>query len=175
MSTSTPVETSTDVINAILGVDEKSPLVALRNRKPNLVAELQDYYNSIFQPTAESAAALSLPDRYVVAVRAASFTGSEAVANWYANLAAHAGVSDELIASARDVTIPWTGDAALDAAIRHTDLLTTHPRDARPEDLQALKDAGFTPAGIVSLAQTVAFVNYQLRLVAGLRALGELA
>lgn len=174
MSTSTPVQT-TDVVNAILGVDETSPIVALRNQKPSLVTELQDYYDALFHPDDESAAALPLADRYVIAVRTASFTGSEAVANWYANLATAAGVSDEVIASARDVTIPWTNDSTLDAAIRHTDLLTTHPVDARPEDLQALKDAGFSPAGIVSLSQTVAFVNYQLRLIAGLRALGGLA
>jgi len=36
-----------------------------------------------------------------------------------------------------------------------------------------LKDAGYTPAGILSLAQTIAFVNYQLRLIAGLRTFGE--
>lgn len=174
MTTTTQVQ-ATDVVNAILGVDDTSPIVALRNQKPTLVAELQDYYDALFHPSEESAAALSLADRYVIAVRTAWFTGSEAVANWYAALASGAGVSDEVLTSARDVTLPWTGASALDAAIRHTDLLTTHPADARPADLQALKDAGFTPAGIVSLSQTVAFVNYQLRLIAGLRALGGLA
>ena len=172
--TASPV-TTTDVVNQILGVDDDSPIVALRNQKPNLVTELQDYYDAIFQPNDESAAALPLADRYIIAVRSASFTGSEAVANWYATLAAEAGVSDEVLASARDVSIPWAGDSALDAAIRHADLLTTHPVDARATDLQILKDAGFSPAGIVSLSQTVAFVNYQLRLIAGLRALGGLA
>ncbi len=171
MSASTSVQT-VDVVNAILGVDEKSAIVALRNQKPSLVTELQEYYDAVFHPNEESTAALSASDRYVIAVRSASFTGSEAVANWYADLATEAGVSTEVLASARDVTIPWSGDSKLDTAIRHADLLTTHPVDARPADLQALKDAGFSPAGIVSLSQTVAFVNYQLRLIAGLRALG---
>ncbi len=39
--------------------------------------------------------------------------------------------------------------------------------------MQLLKEAGFSPAGILSLSQTIAFVNYQLRLIAGLRAFGE--
>ncbi len=163
---------TTDVVNAILGIDESSPIAQLRNQKPQLVTELQDYYDSLFVPTVDSAAELPLADRFVVAVRVASFTNSEAVANWYANLADQAGVPAENIARARDTSAPWTGDTALDAAILHTDLLTTRPSDARPADLQALKVAGLSPAGIVSLSQTIAFVNYQLRLIAGLRAFG---
>ncbi|HYJ12854.1 MAG TPA: hypothetical protein VEW66_04650, partial [Thermomicrobiales bacterium] len=72
-------------------------------------------------------------------------------------------------------SVEWNGESSLDAAIRHTDLLTTRPSEASPADLQALKEAGYSPAGIVSLSQTVAFVSYQLRLIAGLRALGGLA
>jgi CMD domain protein len=170
MSAST-VQTA-DAVNAILGIDESSPIAQLRNQKPQLVTELQEYYDSLFVPSADSAAELPLADRFVVAVRVASFTNSEAVAAWYANLADQAGVSAETIAQTRDTTSAWTGDSPLDAAIRHTDLLTTSPSDARPESLQALKDAGLTPAGIVSLSQTIAFVNYQLRLIAGLRAFG---
>jgi CMD domain protein len=167
--------TTTDVVNAILGADENSPIVALRNQKPTLVTELQDYYDAIFLPDPESAAAFPPADRFVVAVRVASFTGSSAVAEWYADLATSAGVESEAISRARDTTVEWDGDSSLDAAIRHADLLTTRPSDASPASLQALKDAGFSPAGIVSLSQTVAFVSYQLRLIAGLRALGGLA
>ena len=85
------------------------------------------------------------------------------------------GASDEAIASARNVGDAWPEDAALGAAIKHADLLTTQPAAARKSDLEALKAAGYTPAGIVSLSQTIAFVSYQLRLIAGLRALGGLA
>jgi CMD domain protein len=174
MTTGSPT-TTTDVVNAILGVDENSPIVALRNQKPTLVTELQNYYDALFLPEPESAAAFPLADRFVVAVRVASFTGSSAVADWYANLATSASVDAETISRARETSVEWNGDSSLDAAIRHTDLLTTRPSESSPASLQALKDAGFSPAGIVSLSQTVAFVSYQLRLIAGLRALGGLA
>lgn len=174
MSTATPT-TKIDVVNAILDVDENSPIVALRNQKPSLITELQDYYDALFLPDAESAAALPPADRFVVAVRVASYTGSSAVADWYADLATSAGVNEETIQRARDTSVEWNGESSLDAAIRHTDLLTTRPSEASPADLQALKEAGYSPAGIVSLSQTVAFVSYQLRLIAGLRALGGLA
>jgi uncharacterized protein YciW len=52
-------------------------------------------------------------------------------------------------------------------------LVTTRPAAAEASHLEALKDIGYSPAGILSLSQTIAFVSYQLRLIAGLRALGE--
>ncbi|MBA3378421.1 MAG: CMD domain protein [Chloroflexia bacterium] len=163
---------TTDVVNAILGIDDDSPIAHLRNQKPDLVREVQEYYQSLFEPVASSVAALPVVDRYMVAVRVASHTGSTAVAEWYARLAADAGASPDAIGQAREVDERATGATPLGAALRHTDLLTTRPSDARKEDLQDLKKAGFSPAAIVSLSQTIAFVSYQLRLVAGLRAFG---
>jgi CMD domain protein len=170
MSTSTA--TVPDVLNAILGVNDDDPIVAIRNQKPALVTELQDYYLALFEPTADSAAALPIPTRLLVAVRVASHTGSEAVASWYRAVGREAGVPDAEFDRVADVYAPADGNNAVSAAIRHTDLLTLRPADATPADLQALKDAGYAPAGIVSLSQTIAFVSYQLRLAAALRALG---
>lgn len=65
-------------------------------------------------------------------------------------------------------TIP----APLAAALEHAHLLVLHPRDARPDALRALVDAGWGPDAIVSLSQLVAFLAFQLRLVHGLRTLG---
>ncbi len=163
---------TTDVVNAILGIDEDSPIAQLRNQKPDLAREAQDYYLSLFEPTATSAEALPVVVRALVAVRVASHTRSEAVVEWYTQLATDAGASQEAVESASAIGEPADGGTLLGAALRHADLLTTRPSAARKEDLQALKDAGFTPAGIVSLSQTIAFVSYQLRLVAGLRAFG---
>jgi CMD domain protein len=57
------------------------------------------------------------------------------------------------------------------AGFAHVHMLVFHPRDATPEALQALLDAGWSNAGIVTLSQLVAFLAFQLRTVAGLRAL----
>ncbi len=161
-----------DVIDQILGADNSGKIVEIRGKKPILARQLQAYYGAIFAPTEASAKAFSLANRAVIAVRVASFTRSAAVAEWYAALAKRAGVSAETIAHAKDVAAPWTDASELGAAVRHADLLTVRPSDSRPSDLLALKNAGLTPAGILSLSQTIAFVSYQLRLVAGLRAIG---
>jgi CMD domain protein len=165
---------TSDVLNAILGIDDESPLATLRQKKPSLVTELQDYYLALFEPTALSAGALPIIDRYLVAVRVASHTRSEAVASWYLRLALESGVPDADLERIADTSIVIDDATAAGAALRHADLLTLRPADATQADLKALKDAGLTPAGIVSLSQVIAFVNYQLRLAAGLRALGGL-
>jgi uncharacterized protein YciW len=165
--------TSRDVVDAILGDKATGKIAALRGQKPNLAEELQDYYRALFEPDAVSAEAFPVADRYLIAVRTASHTGSAAVADWYANLAAEAGIPAETIARARDVATPWSDQGPLGAAVRRADLVTTRPSATEASDIQALKDADISPAGILSLSQVIAFVSYQLRLIAGLRALGE--
>jgi CMD domain protein len=59
----------------------------------------------------------------------------------------------------------------LAAAFAHTHMLVFHPRDASPAFLQALLDAGWTTTDIVTLSQLVAFMSFQIRVVAGLRVL----
>ena len=59
----------------------------------------------------------------------------------------------------------------LAAAFEHTHMLVFHPRDSAPPYLQALVDAGWTTTGIVVISQLVAFLSYQIRVVAGLRVL----
>ena len=169
---STTTTRSTDVIDAILGVKEGDAISTLRRQKPELAEQLQAYYLAIFDPVPESAAAFPLLDRHLVAIRVAAHTGSQAVIAWHAKRARENGAADEVIARAQDVGAPWTDETPLGAAIRHADLVTKTPAHAEQADLVALAAAGYSPAGILSLAQTIAFTAYQLRLIAGLRAFG---
>ena len=59
----------------------------------------------------------------------------------------------------------------LAAAFEHVHLLVFHPRDAEPAALRALLDAGWSTTDVVTLSQIVAFLSFQIRVVAGLRAL----
>jgi uncharacterized protein YciW len=58
------------------------------------------------------------------------------------------------------------------AALRFAETITRQPRDATPSAMDALSSAGFDARGIVTLAQLVAYLSFQVRLLAGLRALG---
>lgn len=61
--------------------------------------------------------------------------------------------------------------ARLAAALDHAHMLVFHPRDASAEHLQRLVDAGWRTAEIVTLSQLVAFLSFQIRAVAGFRAM----
>jgi CMD domain protein len=59
----------------------------------------------------------------------------------------------------------------LAAALEHVHMLVFHPRDADAHSLQALLDAGWSTTEVVTLSQLVAFLSYQIRVVAGLKVL----
>ncbi len=60
----------------------------------------------------------------------------------------------------------------LSAALEHAHLLVFRPRDAASSDMKALLAAGWSNTGIVTFSQLVAFLSFQVRVVAGLRVLG---
>ncbi len=59
----------------------------------------------------------------------------------------------------------------LAAALEHVHMLVFHPRDADARSLQALLDAGWSTTEVVTLSQLVAFLSFQMRVVAGLKVL----
>ena len=77
-----------------------------------------------------------------------------------------AGLTYAIGASERHVLGP-----RLAAAFEHTHMLVFHPRDAAPATLQTMLDAGWTTTEIVTLSQLVSFLAFQIRVVAGLRAM----
>ena len=166
----TTAVTTDDVVSQILDQAADSPIVALRADRPQQIDELQAYYDSLFTPEPDSTAAFPVLDRALVAIRVASHTGSDAVVAWYEGVAREHGATDAQIASAKDIATPNADDTMFGAAIRRADLVTTHLVDTTKEDVDALKAAGLSPQGILALSQVIAFVAYQVRFVAGLRA-----
>ncbi len=78
----------------------------------------------------------------------------------------HDGMRYEVSVSARHVL----GDR-LAAAFDHVHMLVYHPRDAKPVSLQAMLDAGWSTTDVVTLSQLVSVLAFQIRVVAGLKAL----
>src|SRR5699024_9139512 len=64
-------------------------------------------------------------------------------------------------------------DDKLVAGLEFAHLLVLHPRDSRPGHLALLLEAGWDEDGIVTLAQLVSFLNFQIRISTGLAALAH--
>lgn len=164
-----------DVIHSILGIDDNSSIARQRTKKPEQIEALQAYYDAIFDPEPISSDQLSVASRALVAIRVAAHTGSSAVVAWYSDLARESGATDHQITLAANKSTSWNGDSALEASMQRADMITLDPSSATSAHITKLTQAGLTPAAILSLSQVIAFVSYQVRFVAVLRAIGGLA
>lgn len=131
----------------------------------------------ILTMTAESEAASLLPqepgalshgERAALAVRVARLHEEPGLAAHYGELVARAGATDATAALA-DPAFKGGGDKRLAALIAYTDRVSLAPKDAVAGDIERLQAAGIDDADIVRLAELVAFLAYQIRVVQGLK------
>ena len=162
--------TGTDVVDAVVGLTAGSPVAVLRRQREAFVRHTQGSHDVLITPV--DPAGVSLIERAVVALRVASIERDAAlVAHYRARLAA--------VDADRTAVAAGEGGAAdgvpprLAAILDHVSLVTTAPASASKARLDALRQAGLAPRDIVTITQIVAFVSYQVRVVAGLRALAQ--
>jgi uncharacterized protein YciW len=144
-----------DVIDTAAGLAPGERVHAARRFRATVVEATQASHDALlFEPVA----GLSSADRLRVAAHACDAAGAaELAAHYRALLQAQ---------PAADAPSP-----ALSAMQHFAATLTTDPRRGDQAAIQALKAAGLDDAAIVALAQLVAFLSYQTRVVAGLKAL----
>ncbi|MBK1840594.1 peroxidase-related enzyme [Azospirillum sp. YIM B02556] len=140
-----------DLIDRLAGLSDASPLLALRAHRAEVRARTQAAHDALLAP--RRSGLFPAAERAAVAERIATLGGDDGLAAHYRGLAG--------------------GINARPALIAHAERVTLSPRESRPEHLRALEDAGLDAHGIVALSQLIALVNYQLRLLAGLRALED--
>jgi uncharacterized protein YciW len=106
--------------------------------------------------------------RAALAARMCRHLGNDALAKHYLSYLAHSAELDVAALAEPDAK---SGNERQDAMARHADMLTRAPRNATRDDITALTAVGVSEADIVRLSELAAFVNYQLRVVAGLKLL----
>jgi CMD domain protein len=162
----------TDLIDALAGLDPGSPLAVLRRQRPDQVRYTQGSHDVLIEPAEPRG--VDLVERAAVALRVARLSGDTGLqAHYHARL--HALEGGSVVAAAVDGgRVGGAGWSPRLAAILHyVDLATTAPRTGTKADLDALKAVGLDAQAIVTIAQIVSFVSYQMRLLAGLRLLRE--
>lgn len=159
-----------DIIDAVLGTDPGSPLDLLRRQRPVQRERIQSSHDAALRPA--DPRNLPLPLRAALARRMSRLWNNDALADHYLRLAEAEGGDPETLRAGDPA---WDGgdDPRLRAILRHVDLVTRRPRDSTAEDIAALAAQGLDDRDIVTLAGLIAFVNFQILVVAGLRMLGE--
>ncbi len=193
----------TDVLDALAGIADGSPVDALRRRRTATRANAQASYDALFSPPFETG--VTALERFAVATFVAGLHRATAAHSHYRRLLVQASgepvasVVDDL-ATAATVEGPYgafpaTADLRgedrpglvfrlpaepadelgprLSSALEHSHLLVFRPREATAGALEALLAAGWSPAEVVTLSQLVAFLSFQLRVAHGLSVLEE--
>lgn len=184
-----------DIIDLLAGIAPGDALSTVRDQRAQARENAQRSFEALLEPA--DAGTFALSERYAVAAFVAQLHGFAEASAFYGDLLGDEApeLVDQVAAAARGgrATGPygtyresglysestdgarWVADARLGArlasALTHAHLLVFRPREARPEALQALVDAGWSADDIVSLSQLIAFLSFQLRAAWGLRVL----
>ena len=144
-----------DVIDTAAGLAPGGALQTARRFRTTVVDATQASHDALLRETVPG---LSTADRLRVAVHCCEAAGAPKLAAHYSALL--------LEQPAEGASSP-----ALPAMLTWAGLLTNYPRRGDRQALQALRSAGLADPAIVALAQLVAFLSYQTRVVAGLQAM----
>jgi CMD domain protein len=157
----------TDVMDDLAGLLPGSPLAKLRRERPDVVKHLQGSDDAIFKPADDGG--LTRAERAAAALRVGELLRDEAlVAHYRTRLAAldPTGALEKTIEGGARIT-----EGRWDAIVGHVDLVTRGPGSATRDDIETLTSMGLSSRAIVSLSQLISYVNFQSRVLAGLRML----
>lgn len=175
MATPDAVDTAgaskTDVLDSVLGIDKDHPLYAIRHEREKVVQAMQKNYDMFFDASFEG---IAQQDRLLIAWYASSLSNSEILKNHYQSKLADLGVSQvELNNWFSDNDLTTVSDEKLRVILLFTQKLILEPGLSDEAEIKLLLAAGITSEEIVFLAQLIAFLSYQIRVVLGLLAIKE--
>lgn len=157
-----------DVIDTVLGLDRFPDLKALRDERAKLKHLTQTSYEAARRPAERGN--FSYDERAALAARMAALWKADELAAHYNGLLENADAATRALA---DPAENGQGDARLAAILAHVDLVTLSPKEATRGNIEALAAVGLDDRDIVTLAGLIAFVNYQVLVVAGLKMLRD--
>lgn len=162
---------SSDVMNDILELTVASELSKLREQRPELKRLTQSSYDAALNPAEPRN--FSPMERAALAGRMARLWKSSELAAHYDDLLQSQG-GDAFYVSVSNPELQIEGAThRQQAIIRHVDLITLKPKQATRSDIDKLDAAGLDDRDIVTLANLIAFVNYQILVASGLRMLRD--
>lgn len=164
-------DTDQDIIDRVAGLAPDSATHALRHQRAKVVEATQGSYDALFDTTLDG---LTLVERLLVALYASRLAPSPALAAHYrAELAAH-NVDAATLAAVETGAPDNLSSPRLRAILSFAHTLIENPVAGDKAAMQTLPAAGLSTPAVVALAQLIAFLSYQTRLVAGLQALAQL-
>ena len=145
-----------DVIDQAAGLQASDRLYAARRFRATAIEHTQASHDALLFDAVEG---LSVSDRLKVAIDVCQASRAATLTRHYQALLADPARAQDTRSPAAAAMQQWSRTLTLD------------PRNGDQSSLRALKASGLSDAAVVALAQLVAFLSYQTRVVAGLKAL----
>ena len=143
-----------DLIDALVPLHPGEPAHTVRHQRDKVVDATQACLQSVFDPALPG---LSLGERLLAAATVAELSGGAALGGWY---------RQQLAGVAQPAASP-----RVDAILAFASTLATRPVEGDRDALLRLPAAGLATDDVVTLGQLIALVAFQVRVIAGLRAL----
>jgi uncharacterized protein YciW len=157
-----------DVVAQLAGIAPHGTTAELRAARGDASRFTQGSFDALFAP---DATALSLDERLAAAAYAAHLARAHDAADFYRQSIEAGDVRHVLDSFIADDSAPAGTEARLTAILAHTRALSVLDASTDQAALGKLEHVGLSTPAIVALSQLVAFVSYQVRVVAALRAL----
>ena len=155
------------IVAKAAGISADSRLAGVLSERGEILELTEKSHDAALRP--KHPGGLTHSERAALACRIALLNDEAVLARHYDGLI---GDSNREIA---DTGFDGGSDIRLRAIIRHTDLVAVNPKEAVSGDVSALQNVGIADADIVRLSELIAFVSYQIRVVAGLRMMVEVS
>lgn len=168
MSTHDSAQHQVDTLDRVLGLLPGSVAFEARHQRTKVVDATQASEDLLLGGPIEG---LSVEDRLLVALLACALTPASELAGEYIRRLKALKVADTLIEAVSQANIQSIVNDRLKQILTFTHTLITDPVKADKQALLTLKASGLTTPQITALAQLIAFVSYQVRVAAGLKAM----
>lgn len=146
-----------DLVERLLGIAPGSPLATLRLQREAIRRHTQGAWRELVLP--EDPGGVSHAERAALALRVARLGG-------------HPALIAECEAVLARTGEPPAGPRT-DLLLRYADLVAETPERCGQADIDALSAQGMSAQDIVAVTQLIAFIPFQVRLLAGLQAMQE--
>jgi AhpD family alkylhydroperoxidase len=162
-----------DVVDLLAALEPNSRIAQLRHLNGGARSATQGSFDALLEP--ETFAGLPRVERELIALRVAVLQNDAPLAAFHRERARSQRAGGALLHSPERLPDRPVGSDRWSEVLRFVDRLTLDPAMARANDVKALHRHGLVARDVVTLAQLVAFTNFEVRLLAGLRALAALA
>lgn len=160
--------TTADIIDRVIPLTEGHPVYAVRREREKVVASTQASYEGMFAPEVRD---ISVTERLLAALHGSRLSKADELAAHYRERLLHEGADAALVDAVDAGLTPPSSDERLATILAFTGKLILKPIEGNRAAVESLVAVGLTTPAIVALGQLIAFLSYQIRVAAGLKAM----